>query len=90
MSFGIKPIGERAVLKKLEAEEKTSGGIILTSAAREKPQVAEVIAVGKGESDIEVKPGDKVVFAPYAGTEISFEGETYTIMDFKDLLAVVG
>ncbi len=92
MSFGIKPLGSRVVLKKLEAEEKTAGGIILTSQAKEQPQMAEVVAAGPGTKDVEmgVKEGDKVFFSKYAGTEIDFEGEKYTIMDFTDLLAIVG
>ena len=63
MSFGIKPLGNRVVIKKLEAEEKTQGGIILASAAKEKPQTAEVVAVGPGTKDevMEVKLGDKVI-----------------------------
>ena len=65
MSFGIKPLGNRVALKKLEAEEKTSGGIILTSSAKEAPQVAEVVAAGPGSKDepMELKVGDKVVFS---------------------------
>ena len=92
MSFGIKPLGSRVVLKKLEAEEKTAGGIILTTQAKEQPQMAEVVAAGPGTKDVEmgVKEGDKVFFSKYAGTEIDFEGEKYTIMDFTDLLAIVG
>ena len=89
--FGIKPLGDRVVIKKLEAEEKTQGGLILTSAAKERPQVAEVVAVGPGTSDVkmEVKVGDKVVFAKYGGTEIKYDGEEYTIMRQDDILAVV-
>ena len=89
--FGIKPLGDRVVIKKLEAEEKTQGGLILTSAAKERPQVAEVVAVGPGTSDVkmEVKVGDKVVFAKYGGTEIKYEGEEYTIMRQDDILAIV-
>ena len=91
MSFGIKPLGSRVVLKKLEAEEKTAGGIILTKAEQEQPQMAEVVAVGPGTSDepMEVKAGDKVVFAKNAGTEVKYEGEDYTIMKQSDILAVV-
>lgn len=78
-------------MKKLEAEEKTSGGIILTSSAKEAPQIAEVVAVGPGTKDeeMELKVGDKVVFSKYAGTDIKFEGEEYTIMGQNDILAVV-
>ena len=91
MSFGIKPLGSRVVIKKLEAEEKTQGGIILASAAKEKPQMAEVEAVGPGTKDepMEVKAGDKVVFSKYAGTEIKYDGEEYTIMSQADILATV-
>lgn len=91
MSFGIKPLGSRVVIKKLEAEEKTQGGIILTGSAQEKPQMAEVVAVGPGtkDEDMEVKAGDKVVFSKYAGTEVKFQGEEYTIMSQSEILAVV-
>ena len=91
MSFGIKPLGSRVVIKKLEAEEKTQGGIILTSAAKEAPQMAEVVAVGPGtkDEDMELTVGDKVVFSKYAGTDIKFEGEEYTIMSQSDILAIV-
>lgn len=79
------------MIKKLEAEEKTQGGIILASAAKEKPQMAEVVAVGPGTKDepMEVKAGDKVVFSKYAGTEIKYDGEEYTIMSQADILATV-
>ena len=91
MSFGIKPLGSRVVIKKLEAEEKTQGGIILASAAKEKPQMAEGVAVGPGTKDepMELKAGDKVVFSKYAGTEIKYDGEEYTIMSQADILATV-
>ena len=89
--MSIKPLGNRVLIKKLEAEEKTAGGIILTTAAQEKPQMAEVVAVGPGTKDepMEVKAGDKIVFAKYAGTEVKYEGEEYTIMKQSDILAVV-
>ncbi|QIB70396.1 co-chaperone GroES [Aminipila butyrica] len=91
MSFGIKPLGARVVIKMVEAEEKTKSGIVLAGQAKEQPQIAEVIAVGPGteEEKMEVKAGDKVVFAKYAGTEIKYEGEEYIIMGQKDILAVV-
>ena len=91
MSFGIKPLGCRVVIQKVEAEEKTSGGIILTSSAKEQPQMAEVVAVGSGTKDeeMELKAGDKVVFSKYAGTEIKYGGEVYTIMNQSDILATV-
>jgi chaperonin GroES len=91
MSLGIKPLGSRVLLKKLEAEEKTEGGIILTDSAKEKPQMAEVVAVGPGTEDepMELKVGDKVVFSKYAGTDIKHCGEEYTIMSQADILATV-
>lgn len=91
MSFGIKPLGCRVVIKKVEAEEKTSGGIILTSSAKEEPQVAEVVAVGPGNKDeeMELKTGDKVIFSKYAGTEVKYGGEVYSIMNQSDILAIV-
>ncbi|MEG0924949.1 MAG: co-chaperone GroES [Anaerovoracaceae bacterium] len=91
MSFGIKPLGSRVVIKKVEAVEKTQGGLILTSSAKEQPQMAEVVAVGPGTADekMELSAGDKVVFSKYAGTEIKFAGEEYTIMSQSDILAIV-
>ncbi|SHK16264.1 co-chaperone GroES [Paramaledivibacter caminithermalis] len=93
--MNIKPLGDRVVIKKLEAEEKTKSGIVLPSQAKEQPQIAEVVAVGPGgmvdgkEVKMEVKIGDKVIFSKYAGTEIKYEGEEYTILRQNDLLAVV-
>ena len=91
MSVGIKPLGTRVLIKKLEAEEKTSGGIILTSAAKEQPQIAEVLEVGPGTKDeaMELRVGDKVIFAKYAGTDVKFDGEEYTLMNQSDILATV-
>ncbi len=90
-SIGIKPLGARVLIKKLEAEEKSAGGILLTSSAKEKPQMAEVVAVGPGTKDepMELKAGDKVVFSKYAGTDIKYEGEEYTLMNQSDILATV-
>ncbi|MBO5516924.1 MAG: co-chaperone GroES [Firmicutes bacterium] len=87
----VKPLGDRVLIKRLEAEEKTKGGIILTSAAKEQPQMAEVLAVGPGTEDVkmEVKAGDKVIFSKYAGTEIKVDEEELIIMSQKDILAVV-
>ena len=87
----VKPLGDRVLIKRLEAEEKTKGGIILTSAAKEQPQMAEVLAVGQGTEDVkmEVKAGDKVIFSKYAGTEIKVDEEELIIMSQKDILAVV-
>ena len=91
MSVGIKPLGTRVLIKKLEAEEKTSGGIILTSAAKEQPQMAEDLEVGSGTKDepLELKAGDKVIFAKYAGTDVKFDGQEYTLMNQSDILAIV-
>ena len=91
MSFGIKPLGCRVVIKKVEAEEKTQGGIILTGSAKEKPQVAEVVAVGPGTKDevMELTEGDKVIFSKYAGNDIKYGNEEYTIMNQSDILAVM-
>ncbi len=91
MAIGIKPLGSRVVIKKLEVEEKTQGGIILTSAAKEAPQTAEVVAVGSGTADepMELSVGDKVIFSKYGGTDVKFEGEDYTIMSQADILAIV-
>ena len=89
--IGIKPLGDRVVIKKLEAEEKTQGGIILTSSAKEQPSVAEVVAVGPGTKDdpMEVKVGEKVVFSKYGGTEVRFDDKEYKILNSSDILAVI-
>lgn len=91
MNFGIKPLEDRVVIKKLQAEEKTASGIVLPGQAKEVPQIAEVIAVGPGTDEVtmSVKKGDKVIFSQYAGTEVKYEGETYIIVSNNDLLAVV-
>ena len=89
------PLQDRVVVKLVEAEETTKGGIILTAAAKEKPQVAEVVAVGPGipEGDnkvvMEVKVGDKVITSKYAGTEVKMDGQEYTIVKQSDILAIV-
>ena len=85
------PLADRVVLKQLEAEEKTKSGIILTGTAQEKPQEAEIIAVGPGTNDVEmqVKAGDKVIYSKYAGNEVKLEGEEYIIVRQDDILAVV-
>ncbi len=91
----IKPLLDRVVIKKVEAEETTAGGIILTAAAKEKPQVAEVVAVGEGgvvdgnEVKMYLKVGDKVLAAKYSGTDVKLEGEEYTILKQSDILAIV-
>lgn len=85
------PLADRVVLKQLEAETKTKTGIILTSSAQEKPQEAEVVAVGPGTEDVkmEVAVGDIVVYSKYAGTDLKCHGEEYTIVDQKDILATI-
>lgn len=91
----IKPLADRVVIKLVEAEETTKGGIILTASAKEKPQVAEVIAVGPGgmvdgkEIAMTVKPGDKVITSKYSGTEVKCGDEQYTIVRVGDILALV-
>lgn len=93
----LKPLADRVVVKKLEAEDKTAGGIVLPDTAKEKPQQGEVLAVGPGKFDdkgtrtpMEVKPGDKVLFAKYSGTEVKIDGTEYLILAERDLLAIVG
>ena len=89
------PLQDRIVVKLVEAEETTKGGIILTAAAKEKPQVAEVVAVGPGIPEgehkvvMEVQVGDKVITSKYAGTEVKLDGEEYIIVRQSDILAVV-
>ena len=89
------PLGDRVVLKQVEAEETTKSGLILTTSAQEKPQEAEVIAVGPGgmvdgkEVTMQVKPGDKVIYSKYAGNEVKLEGEEYIIVRQNDILSVV-
>ncbi len=89
------PLSDRVVLKQSEAEETTKSGIILTGSAQEKPQEAEVIAVGPGgmvdgkEITMQVKAGQKVIYSKYAGTEVKLDGEEYIIVKQNDILAVV-
>jgi len=93
--MNIKPLADNVVLKAAEAEETTKSGIVLTSTAKEKPQIAEVVAVGPGgvvdgkEVVMTVKVGDKVIAAKYAGTEIKVDGNEYTIIRQSDILAIV-
>lgn len=87
----IKPLQDRVVVKMVEAEETTKGGIILSGSAKEKPEVAEVLAVGDGKKDVTmtVKNGDKVLISKYAGTNVKLDGEEYIIVKMDDILAVV-
>ena len=91
----IKPLADRVVVKMVEAEEKTKTGIILTASAQEKPQIAEIVAVGPGgvvdghEVKMEVKVGQKVITSKYAGTEVKADGVEYNIVRQSDILAIV-
>ncbi|MDD3429823.1 MAG: co-chaperone GroES [Oscillospiraceae bacterium] len=91
----LKPLADRVVIKTVEAEETTKSGIILTGAAKEKPQVCEVVAVGPGglvegkEVEMTVKAGDKVIISKYAGTEVKVDGEECMIVRQGDILAIV-
>ena len=92
----IRPLGEKVLIKRLEAEDKTKGGIILPDNAKEKPQKGTVLAVGDGRllkdgkrAEFQVAKGDKVLFASYAGTEIKVGNEEYMLMDETDILAVL-
>ncbi len=93
--MNIRPLGDRVVIKRLEAIETTKSGIVLTGAAKEKPQEAEIVAVGPGtvsngkEIKMEVKVGDKVLFSKYSGNEIKFEDQEYIILKQEDILAVI-
>lgn len=91
----LKPLADNVVIKATEAEETTKSGIVLTSAAKEKPQVAVVVAVGPGgivdgkEVKMSVKEGDKVIAAKYSGTDIKIDGEEFTVLHQSDILAIV-
>jgi chaperonin GroES len=91
----LKPLGDRVVIKQLEAEEKTKSGIVLPSQSKEKPQEALVVAVGPGtvvdgkEIKMEVKINDKIIYSKYAGTEVKIDGTEYIIVKQSDILAIV-
>ena len=91
----LKPLADRVILKMVEAEETTKSGIILAGNAKEKPQVAEIVAVGPGgvvegkEITMQVKVGDRVLISKYAGTEVKLDGQEYTILRQNDILAIV-
>ncbi len=93
--MNIKPLGDRVVIKLLETEETTKSGIVLPGSAKEKPQMAEVLAVGPGgmvdgkRVEMEVKVGDKVIYSKYAGTEVKMDDEEYIIVRQNDILAIV-
>jgi chaperonin GroES len=92
----IRPLQDRVIVKRLEEEEKTKGGIIIPDSAKEKPQEGKVIAVGKGKMTedgklipLDVKVGDKILFGKYSGTEVKFEGEEHLIMREDDILGII-
>jgi len=92
----IKPLQDRLVIKRIEEEEKTKGGIIIPDSAKEKPQEGRVVAVGDGKTlengqkaPLTVKPGDKILFGKYSGTEIKIDGEEHLIMREDDVLGIV-
>ena len=92
----VKPLFDKVVIKAIETSETTQSGIVLPGAAQEKPQLAEVVAVGPGglidgkEIVMQVKVGDKVLYSKYGGTEVHYEGEDYLIVSSRDLLAIIG
>ena len=90
----LKPLGDRIVIELIEAEEKTSSGIVLPDSAKEKPQEGKVVAAGTGRVlengqrvDLEVKEGDRIIFSKYAGTEVKYEGNEYLILRESDVLS---
>ncbi len=92
----IRPLADRILVERMEAENKTAGGIVLPDTAKEKPKQGKVVAAGKGRTlddgsvkELQVKKGDKVLFTSYVGTDITIEGKEYLIMDEKDVLAVI-
>ena len=94
--MGIRPLQDRVIVKRLQEEEKTKGGIIIPDSAKEKPAEGKVIAVGKGKigedgklQPLDVKPGDRILFSKYAGTEVKVDGEETLIMREDDILGVI-
>ena len=94
--MNIRPLQDRVIVKRIEEEEKTAGGIIIPDTAKEKPQEGQVVAVGKGKADddgkvlpLDVKVNDRVLFGKYAGTEITLDGEEHIIMREDDILGIV-
>ena len=92
----IRPLGQNVLLRRLEAEEKTKGGIVLPDTAKEKPKEGEVLTIGEGEigkdgkrKEFQVKAGDRVIFSSYAGTEVKIEGDEFLILSEEDILADV-
>ena len=91
MSIGIKPLGARVVIEQVEVEKKTQSGIVLAGTTGEKPQFAEVVAVGPGTEDepMQLKVDDKVIFSQYAGTPVKYNDVEYIIMNQRDILATI-
>ena len=89
--MSLKPLNDRVLVKRLESEEKTAGGLYIPDTAKEKPLAGKVIAAGPGTSEVkmEVKAGDQVLYGKYAGTEIQIEGVDYLIMKQSDILAII-
>jgi len=92
----IRPLADKVLVERLEAETKTAGGIVLPDSAKEKPQRGKIVSVGKGKilddgtlKKMQVKKGDKVLFTSYAGTEVKIGGKEYLIMDESDIMAVI-
>lgn len=92
----LRPLGEKVLVKRLEAEKKTKGGIVLPETAKEKPKRGKVISVGQGKmlddgqrGPMQIKKGDQVLFTSYAGTEIKIDGQEYLVMDQSDILAII-
>ena len=91
----FRPLHDRVVVKRIDAEEKTKGGIIIPDTAKEKPQEGEIVAAGPGRFEegkrvpLDVKVGDRVIYSKYGGTEVKVEGEEYLVLSARDLLAVV-
>ncbi|MCF6149598.1 MAG: co-chaperone GroES [Candidatus Kuenenia sp.] len=95
--MNVKPLGEKILIKRLEAEGKTSGGILLPETAKEKPKEGTIMALGDGKllsngerAKFQVKNGDRVLFSSYSGTEVKVDGEEYLLMSEDDILAVIG
>ncbi len=84
----IKPLGDRVLIKPITEEKRTEGGLVLPDTSKEKPQKAEIVAVGKLE-DVELNVGDRVIFSKYAGTEIKLDGEDYILIDSGDVLGLI-
>ncbi|MEK7359316.1 MAG: co-chaperone GroES [Planctomycetota bacterium] len=94
--MNVKPLGEKILIKRVEAESKTAGGIVLPDSAKEKPKEGKIIALGDGKllkngdrAKFQVKKGDKVLFTSYGGTEVKIDGEEFLLMSEEDILAVI-